>query len=226
MDGFIGDPSWVFDLVSADDRVRGRALSRHQSLIAAAMAAIHWSNRVWAQAGTPAPTEPRLAAEMAQARATHRHYLGQTIFGLTAGLWDRNPAVREQHAQFALLYLVWERRHPADWRAQASNAWSPWGRKQSVLRELARNGVPATIRPQMADLIADLVRLPYRCKDWLYAPLTRQVRTDGMRLLLTASDPMVRVRAEFLLHVAGTPDLNVTRHTFARWLANGGAPRR
>ncbi|HYQ68933.1 hypothetical protein [Actinophytocola sp.] len=221
---FIGDPSWVFELVSTDGRVRGRALARHQSLIKAALEANHWMNRVWAQAGTPAPEEPHLAAEMEQARAAHRHYMGQTILGLLSGFWDRNPQIREQHAQFALLYLTWERRHPADWRAQASNAWSPWARKEDLLLGMAKDGIPAAVRPQMSDLIIDLVQHPYRCKDWLYAPLTRQLRNEEfnwrLRNLLAATDPMVRLRVEFLLCVADNPTLKIKRQTFAHWLAN------
>jgi hypothetical protein len=220
---FIGDPSWVFELVSTDDRVRGRALARHQSLITAASEANRWVNRVWAQAGTPAPEQPRLAAEMAQARAAHRHYLGQTIFELVGRLWDENPEIREQHAPFALLYLTWERRHPAEWHARASNAWSPWSRKEGVLRNLAKHGIPDVIMPRLTDLVVDVVRHPYRCKDWLYAPLIRRLRTgefdQRLRDLHAAADPMVRSRAEFLRYVADNPALKVTRRTFARWLA-------
>jgi hypothetical protein len=226
---FEGDPAWVFDLISTDDRVRGRALARHQALLEAAREANHWINRVWAQAGTPAPEAPHLAAEMEQARAAHRHYVGQTIFELLGGCYDTDQTVRERHARYALLYLVWERHYPAEWRMRESNAWSPWPRKEGLLMEMAEKGIPASILPQMADLLPDVVAHPYRCKDWLYAPLARQLRggrfDERMRDLLVAADPMVRSRAQFVLHVADTPTLTVKRHTFDRWLTDKGMSR-
>ncbi len=223
---FAGDPSWVFGLASADDRVRARALTRHRRVVALALDAIHWSNRVWARAGTPAPAEPHLAAEMDQARSAFRHHHGQTVFALADRLWDEDPRVRERHAPFALLYLVWERRHPDDWRAPASNLWSPWGRKELVLRRLAGHGVPQAIRPQLTDLLTDVLRGPYRCKDWWYARLVHRIRDDRfderMRGLLTDDNPLVRLRAEFLRHVADHPEPRVTRATWHRWLADTG----
>lgn len=48
-------------------------------------------------------------------------------------------------------------------------------------------------------------------------------RFDGrMRGLLTTADPLVRSRAQFLLHIAADPDLTIKRTTWARWLAGGG----
>lgn len=66
------DHGWVFDLVNADDGRRGLALARHRQLLEESAAALRWANRVWAKAGTPAPQEPHLAAEMDQARAAFR----------------------------------------------------------------------------------------------------------------------------------------------------------
>lgn len=77
----VGDHLWVFDLIARDDLVRHRALVRHQALLTAASEANHWSNRVWAQAGTPMPVELHLAAEMDQARAAYHWRCQQTIFG-------------------------------------------------------------------------------------------------------------------------------------------------
>lgn len=227
MSEFVGDTSWVFELVADDDRVRGRALARHQSSIASAIDANHWANRLWARAGSPAPAQLHLAAEMDQARATVRHHLGQTVFELVDASLDKDPVVREQHARFALLYLVWERRHPADWRARATNWGSAWARKELVLRELTENGVPAAIRPELTDLLAKVVQYSYRCKDWRFAALAHHLRGDRLderiQSLLAADDPLVRLRAEFVLDLAGRPELRVRRATWSRWLANGGA---
>ncbi len=226
---FVGDPSWVWGLASRDDDVRRKALERHRALVEAAVRALHWSNDVWRRAGTPAPSEPHLAAEMDQARAAFRHHRGQTIFELTGSLHDDDPDLRERHAQFVLLYLVWEGRYPDDWRAPANNLWSPWGRKESLLRALGRDGVPEAIRSRMTDLITDVVRRPYRCKDWMYAVLVRHVADERfherMRSLLEDDDPVVRLRAQFLLHVAAHPEVGVKRTSWRRWLDDPGRAR-
>lgn len=220
---FVGDPSWVWGLASRDDDVRREALARHQALIKAAADALRWSNDVWARAGTPAPSEPHLAAEMDQARAAFRYHHGQTIMELTASAWGEDQELRDRHAPFVLLYLVWEGRYPDEWGAPASRLWSAWGRKASLLRALARGGVPETIRPRMTDLLTDVLRRRYRCKDWMYARLVRHIADDRfherMRSLLADDDPNVRLRAEFLLHVAEHPQRQVRRTTWGRWLA-------
>ncbi|WP_053723333.1 hypothetical protein [Saccharothrix sp. NRRL B-16348] len=220
---FVGDPSWVWGLVSSDDAVRRQALARHQASIKAAAEALRWSNDVWARAGTPAPSEPHLAAEMDQARAAFRHHYGQTIMELTAPVWGDDRELRDRHAPFVLLYLDWEGRYPDDWGAPASRLWSAWGRKAVLLRALDKRGVPEAIRPGMTDLVADVVRRRYRCKDWLYARLVRHIADDRfderMRALLVDDDPDVRLRAEFLLHVAAHPKPYVRQTTWGRWLA-------
>ncbi|MCE6993327.1 hypothetical protein LZG04_00670 [Saccharothrix sp. S26] len=219
---FVGDPSWVWGLASRDDDVRAQALERHRALVERARQALHWSNDVWRRAGSPAPREPHLAAELDQAQAAFRYHLGQTIFELVGSLHDDDPELRERHAPFVLLYLVWEGRYPDDWRAPDNNLWSPWGRKESVLRALGERGVPEAIRPQLTDLLADVVRRPYRCKDWRYAGLVRHIADDRfhqrMHALLDDDDPVVRLRARFLLDVAAHPEAGVTRVRWQRWL--------
>lgn len=219
----MGRQSWVFDLVAADEAVRRRALARHQASIAAAAAALHWSNAVWAQAGTPAPTEPRLAAEMDQARAAQRWHTDQTIFGLLRGFHSEDPLVREIHAPFVVLYLLWERRYPDEWRPDASNMWSPWGAKEGLLDTMARRGVPDDVRPHLTDLFIEVLQGPYRCKDWMYAGLVRHLHTAPfaarIEALADAEDPLIRLRAQFILWVAARPELRIKRVTWRRWLA-------
>ncbi|WP_367131832.1 hypothetical protein [Saccharothrix sp. HUAS TT1] len=225
---FVGDPSWVRGLVSCDDNVRRNALERHRALIEGATSALRWSNDVWRRAGRPAPDEPHLSAEWDQATASHRYHVGQTIFGLVDSLWDDDSEVRERHAPFVLFYLVWEGRYPDDWRAPENNMWSAWGRKEVILRRMGEAGVPEAIRPQLTDLITDVVRRRHRCKDWMYAGLVRHLGErvrDRMRELLDDGDPLVRLRAEFLLHVAAHPGVKVSRKSWQRWLAGVDAPR-
>ena len=92
--------------------------------------------------------------------------------------------------------LRWEASYPDDWGAGESWMWSPWTGKEVVLRRLDRGGVPDPVRSQVADLVLAAMRRPYRCKDWMYAPLVRHIRDDALvsRLdaMLDADDPLVR----------------------------------
>ncbi|CRK58491.1 SC10B8A.06, unknown, len: 219 aa; located between inverted DNA repeat units [Alloactinosynnema sp. L-07] len=219
----MGDVSWIFDLVSPDDSVRGRALARHQAAVAEGRTALHWMNSVWARAGTPAPAEPWLAAEMDQARAAMDWHNKQTIFGLLDGFHSDDALVREMHAPFVVLYLVWEGSFPDEWRDPASCSWSPWTRKAALLASLAREGVPDVIRSQMTDLLIGALYRSYRCKDWIYAAMVRHLSDQSfvakITELLDAEDPLVRLRAEYILYLAEFPETVVRRKTWRRWLA-------
>jgi hypothetical protein len=217
----------VYDLIAPDDVVRHRALARHQALLLAASEALHWSNRVWAKAGTPAPDEPHLAAEMDQARADFRWHWEQAIFGAIGAFFDSShadSAVRLLYAAYLVLYLRWEADYPQEWGAPESRVWSAWGTKDQVLRGLDRGGVPEQIRPQISDLIISALKRPYRCKDWMYARLVRHVVdkpfTSKIEALLSAEDPLIRLRAQFLLHVARHPHHAVKRVSWQRWLSS------
>lgn len=216
---------WVFDLIAPDDRVRGRALARHRALVAGSLAGLHWVNRVWRQAGTFAPREAHMSAEMDQALAHHRRHSDQTIFGHLDAFLDLNPqdsAVRTVYWPFVALYLRWETRYPDEWRAKDSNLWSPWGRKEVILRRLSRDGLPDETRRDAADLIITAIQQPYRCKDWMYALLIRHVAdaqfNDRVTALARTDQPLVRLRARFVLDLVDHPERTITRTTFRRWL--------
>jgi hypothetical protein len=222
-----GDHSWVFDLVASDEVVRHRALARHQALLAAASEALRWSNSIWEQAGTPAPTEPHLAAAMDQARADFRWHRQQTIFGPIEAYWDSDYADSVApllYSPYVVLYLRWEAAYPQEWRAPGSWMWSPWGTKEVLLRRLDRGGVPEPVRPQIGDLIVAALERPYRCKDWMYARLVRHVLdvpfVSRIEALLSAEDPLVRLRAQYILHVARNPQRGVKRVSWHRWLTS------
>jgi hypothetical protein len=222
-----GNHLWVFDLIASDDVVRRRALARHQALLEKASEALHWSNGIWARAGTPAPTEPHLAAEMDQARAAFHWHRRQTIFGPIEAYWDRqdDSATRLLYAPFVVLYLRWEADYPMEWRAPGSWMWSPWGTKEALLRQLDLDGVPEEIAPQIGALIIAAVERPYRCKDWLYARLVRHVLNvpfvGRIEALLDADDPLVRLRAQFILSAARNPQRRIKRVSFHRWVTSG-----
>jgi len=212
-----GTHAWVFDLVAMDDIVRHRVLARHQTLLAEASEALRWSNRVWAQAGTSAPAEPRLAAEMDQARASFRFHWEQTIFGpvdafLNPWRFDSpaplpNTLAGLRYGQYVVLYLRWETDYPQEWAAAGSWMWSPWGTKEALLRRLDRDGVPESVHSPIAEQVISALERPYRCKDWMYARLVRQVADtsslERIEALRDADDPLVRLRAQFVSTTRG-----------------------
>ncbi|MBB5867019.1 hypothetical protein F4553_000398 [Allocatelliglobosispora scoriae] len=84
--------------------------------------------------------------------------------------------------------------------------------------------MPEEIRPQIVDLIIAALQRTYRCKDWLFARLVRHVAdeqfTDRIEALSDADDPVVRLRAQFILHVARHPEQRVRYVSWRRWLAS------
>ena len=134
----------------------------------------------------------------------------------------RGSGVSVEHWPFVALYLRWEALFPNEWDSRGTHLCSPWTVKEVVLGHLGRNGVPAEVGPDAADLLLDVVHRSYRCKDWRYALLVRHVADAGFRDRLTAltdaDDPLVGRRARFLLDLADRPDQKVTRNTWRRWL--------
>jgi len=215
----------MFDLIDRDDVVRGRALTRHRTLVTASGDALHRYNAIWQEAGTPAPEQPHLAAAIEQAWADHQWQSDQTLFGRLGTFLDAEPedaAVRMVYWPFVALYLRWESRFPDQWRAPESNLWSPWTRKERLLRQLGKSGLPENGAADTVDLIVTALRRPYRCKDWAYALLVPHVANtefhDRVAVLTDAADPLVRLRARFVLDVAVDPERAVTRRTWSRWL--------
>ncbi|MFB9905687.1 hypothetical protein [Allokutzneria oryzae] len=220
------ESSWMFDLVAPDDILRGCALARLKSSNAAKSEALHWSNSVWARAGTPAPTEPHLSAEMDQARAEYRWHNERTISGQALKLLEHDNRTREAHAPFALLFLRWEADYPNEWCSPGTHMWSPWGLKEVILRDLAYRGVPPGVRGQATDLVVAAVRRPYRCKDWMYGQLVRHISDEEflrrIDALLSVGGHLVSTRARFILHIAQHPERTVKRVTWQRWLDSTG----
>ncbi|MFY1595643.1 hypothetical protein [Micromonospora sp. WMMD737] len=135
---------------------------------------------------------------------------------------DDDRAGRARWAPIAALYLRWEAEYPDEWGAPESWLWSRWGTKEVLLRRLDRGGLPETIRPEIAELILAALRRPYRCKDWRYARLVRQLHDSPflheVAMLTSADDPLVRLRAQFVLQVAAHPEQAPTRTSWRRWL--------
>lgn len=188
--------AWMFDLISADDVVRGGALARHQALVASDRdASSHWSDG------------------------------DKTIFAYNeAFLYAhlRDDSFHPGYWPLVMLYLWWETRYPDEWRSRELNTWSPWTRKEGVLRRLGRYGVPEEVGLEAAELILAAIQRPYRCKDWMYALLVRHVADaefrDRATVLAEAHDPLVRLRARYILDLADRPDASITPMTWRHWL--------
>ncbi|WP_410812184.1 hypothetical protein [Micromonospora sp. 067-2] len=224
-----GDYSWLFDLVAIDPVTRHHALARHQALIAAASDALHRSNGLWAAHYRSRSSQTRLAAAVDQARADFRWHEQQTIYGPLHAFreaTDGDRAARALWAPFAALYLRWEAEYPDEWGAPESWMWSRWGTKEGLLRRLDRGGLPRVVQPQVAELILAALGRPYRCKDWLYACLVRHLDDPlllhGVEMMTSADDPLVRLRAQFVLYVATHPEQATTRTSWRRWLDAAG----
>lgn len=232
IDGLAALPEWVFDLVSPEAVRRRAALERHRVTVEASHEAQSWINRVWAESGTPAPHEPHLAAEMDQARAAKRDADALTffapIYAWCAG-WSIDATRHALYVPYAALFLKWEAEYPLEWREAGTWSWSPWGTKEVILARFVRAGVPLNSQQSIADLVFTAVAREYRCKDWMYAPVARAVDGPGLRYrlrgLLDAEDPLVRLRAHFVLRVLDHPELHVRRFTWQRWLSIDDRPR-
>jgi len=222
---------WAFDLVSPEAARRRAALDRHRATMEASNEAQQWINRVWAEAGTPVPQGARLGAELDQALAAKRDADALTFFAPLGEWWADWPIDAVKHARYAayaVLFLEWEAKYPLEWREAGSWSVSPWGTKESVLARFIRGGVPDEVKQPVADLVVVAVAREYRCKDWMYAAVAHRVDgselRSGLARLLGAGDPLVRLRAEFVLDLLDQRRPRVRRTTWKRWLAGSGDP--
>ncbi|MEH0845302.1 hypothetical protein V6U81_23210 [Micromonospora sp. CPCC 205711] len=222
----VGDYSWLFDLVAADHVVRRQALARHQALLAAARGALRRWNALWAVADPATRTQPQLVAALDQVHAERRWHEEQTLRAPVDAFLRSAPddgVAQALWAPFAVLYLRWEADYPDEWRAPGSWGWSPWTTKAVLLRRLDRRGLPEEIRPQIAELVLSALERPYRCKDWMYACLVRHLDEplflNRVEMLVSADDPLVRLRAQFVLDAAEHCEQRVTRTSWRRWLS-------
>lgn len=223
-----GDYSWLFDLVAADPVVRHQALARHQALLAAALGALQRGHVLWAMTDSATRKQPQLVAALDQIHAERRWHEEQTLRAPVNAFLRSAPddgVAQALWAPFAVLYLRWEADYPDEWRAPGSWGWSPWTTKEVLLARLDRGGLPEEIRPQITELTLAALQRPYRCKDWMYACLVRQLDDASFRnrveRLVFADDPLVRLRAQFVLHVAEHSEHRVTRTSWRRWLNAG-----
>jgi len=214
---------WVFDLIAEDDASRKAALGRHRALLEEFSAAQQRTNRFLTEAAMPVPGRLHVATEFDRAFAAQQAVKIKTLFGPLAAFFEAESApVRAVYAPYALLFLQWERRYPDEWREAGTWTSSPWTPKELSLARLARDGVPAAHSDEVARLVIAAVEGPYRCKDWRYAPLARRVDGQDLRGRLGAlaehTNPLTRLRVQFLVHLLDNPSQRITRKTWRRWL--------
>jgi hypothetical protein len=218
------DMEWVDDLISPEPAQRAAALIRFQQTNDAYWSVQHEINAVWAEAGGPSPTKPRLAAKMSRLRAAQDEAAGRELMRT---LWDGwgyvdggpewfqgDPA---ELIHYSLRYLEWEVRFPGEWHKH-------WSTKESLLKALAkRDDLTAEHRSRLADLVTIVVRQQQRCKDGGYILVARRVADDPLRERITAeanaTEQLTRLRALFLLHMLDHPELPAKPRTWKRWLA-------
>ncbi|GAA3462648.1 hypothetical protein ACFFSW_24770 [Saccharothrix longispora] len=96
------------------------------------------------------------------------------------------------------LFPEWESAYQEEWRSPDSYTASQHTRKCGILHRFTRRGFPAGLRHRVPELM-----LRARAAD-----------------LLDADDPLTRLRAAFLLHLADHPPRRITRRTWRQWPAD------
>ncbi|MFK4088294.1 hypothetical protein ACI2LF_29545 [Kribbella sp. NPDC020789] len=199
------DYRWLFGLVDPDPAVRGAALRRRDADISDRRDALDRCNAAyWANGGSSDFSDsPALGAASDQAHAAMREAQARGFSGV---LWEfitecrpfgrRDPTALRRLVPFAVLFLQWEITYPQDWCSPAA----------------------------LVELVVAAVRREHRCEDRGYLLLAR--RLDGPDLrnpvaqCLDSPDPIVGLRASFLLDVLADPTMPATTASWKRWLAS------
>lgn len=188
---------WSRELVADDVGRRERALGRLAVARGRRDRALRELNAAWREKGLSGAKEEQ--ARYAEAR--------REVF--PDALWDFVPGgVESGGLRYALLYLNWEARYPAEWTAAAKS----WATKKALLWKLAR-AVPElsdAVIGELVELIRYAVCREHRCEDVGYALLARAVGEDRLRPVLAglADDPVdtYRLRARYLLCLLDHPE--------------------
>jgi hypothetical protein len=210
---------WAFDLVAVDVDVRSRALQRHEATKEACWAAQQQVDSLAAEAGTPRPVEPHLAARMDQLHAAVADANQYLLMSVVAD-WTSVHTFREDEEglRFVLLYLLWEANYPGEWEKS-------WRTKNTVLRRLGHLAeYPTPLRDQLRSLVMGAVSRAHRCEDQGYVHVARAVTDPDLRAALErargqADRSGAARRAAFMLFMLDRPSLAVTRHVWRRWLS-------
>ncbi|WP_201260772.1 hypothetical protein [Embleya scabrispora] len=125
---------------------------------------------------------------------------------------------------YALTYLEWEARFPAEWTRHAK----VWSTKQRLIRLLAVPGHHGPARARLLDLVELVVYRRHRCKDRDYSRIARVVDGDDLRARLekarVSGESWTRDQAGHVLWLLRNPQVPINRTNWFRWLsAKAGA---
>lgn len=214
---------WAFGLTSDDPAVREAALARLVAARRHVADALCRVNEMWLLTRPPGAEEQYREPAFAEARRSHRRAQSAS---LPEALWDCPPGgdpAAWPGLPYALLFLEWEARYPAEWTRCAK----AWGTKQGLVRDLARAGHEETVGAKLVDLVESVVLRPYRCKDREYVRVARAVDGADLRGRLAraaaADSPWARCQAGYVLWLLDRPDLPNTPRVWRAWVAGGSA---
>ncbi|MET7418616.1 hypothetical protein [Dactylosporangium sp. NPDC005555] len=191
--------AWVFDLAAEDDEVRAAALRRTETLL--------WRPHVSVPTGT----------------------LADPLAAFTAPDTDLGGDELRRLEPYALLFMRWSRRFPAECR----RVWRLWPSGFSwPVAAFIRHGVSDATRAALEDLVLDAVhrtggmRQDPRLARFLDgAALRDRLRAAGAPGA-TAGPPgqAVRLRAGYLLWLVEHPGECMTARSWRRWRRTHGVP--
>lgn len=220
------DADYVFDLISPDPERRRLALARDAALAEDFREALAGYDELWGMAKW-SPGDPGLQAAMDQTRAAMSAAADRTLHGIALlfirAYSEGGPADHDRLAPYAVLFLRWENAYPEQWRIPRASG-SPWGLKKYVLRRFIQAGVPAAVKDDVLQLLIQAVAREHRCEDRGFAELARVLDGPCLRVALqqaeTNTDPLVRLRAQYVRWVVEHPGEPVTTAGWRRWLAS------
>ncbi|RJQ81798.1 hypothetical protein D5S17_04295 [Pseudonocardiaceae bacterium YIM PH 21723] len=184
-----------------------------------------WQDQVsalWDEAGSLHPEEPHLSARMDQLMAGLNHAGGFSLLhtlwngwahlNWDVGTFDGDP---DELVHYSLRYLEWEAHYPDEWCRH-------WGTKASLLGSLAHRDLSGPHRARLADLVLLAVGREHRCEDGRYTRLARVIADDDLRdriaMQEASTDPLIALRAGFLMYLLDNPEVPATPRTWRTWL--------
>jgi hypothetical protein len=200
--------TWVDDLVATDPDVHHAALTRfRQSEEARADFQARFqdlSNEI----GTGDPNQLKYRKRlhrMAEERAVIE--AGSLMHQLVMG-WLHERVDRGDLVHYALRYLEWESRYPAEWQKN-------WHLKRKLLWQLSRSSMCARHRAMAADVVVLAANRTQHCEDDRYVLLADAIDSDDLRARLTE---VGNDRARFLLYMLDHHELGATSYSWQTWL--------
>jgi hypothetical protein len=208
--------SWLVALVSDDEIAHRRALDRYLSLVRDAREARRAYDTLLMR--VPRSVSAEDAAWERYRAAWQRTPAVALRVGRVAPAdvptWDRLP--------YALAYLEWEARFPAEWTRHAK----VWSTKQHLIRRLAVPGHAPATRDRLVGLVEHVVNRRHRCKDREYSRIARVVDGPDLRERLEiarrSGRPWARDQAGHVLWLLRNPEVAINRANWFRWLAANG----